>query len=187
MMPVDKALTDCEAHMKKSVQALQDDLATIRTGRASPALIEHLHVEAYGVSTPLNQLGSISAPEVRLLVVQPWDQHMVGAIEKAILKSDLGLNPTNDGRMIRVAIPYLSEDRRKDLIKVTHKKVEEGRVIIRARRHEAMEAMERMQKGKEISEDDFKRGKDRLQKLTDSFVAKVEEVGASKEEEILEV
>lgn len=187
MMPVDKVLTDCEAHMKKSVQALQDELATIRTGRASPALIEHLHVEAYGVSTPLNQLGSISAPEARLLVVQPWDQHMVGAIEKAILKSDLGLNPTNDGRMIRVMIPYLSEDRRKDLIKVTHKKVEEGRVIIRARRHEAMEAMERMQKGKEISEDDFKRGKDRLQKITDSFIAKVEGVGASKEEEILEV
>ena len=112
---------------------------------------------------------------------------MVGAIEKAILKSDLGLNPTNDGRLIRVMIPYLSEDRRKDLIKVTHKKVEEGRVIVRARRHEAMEAMERMQKAKEISEDDFKRGKDRLQKITDSFIAKVEEVGAAKEQEILEV
>jgi ribosome recycling factor len=187
MMPVDKVLTDCEANMKKSVQALQDELATIRTGRASPALIEHLHVEAYGVATPLNQLGSISAPEARMLLVQPWDQKMVGAIEKAILKSDLGLNPTNDGRVIRVMIPYLSEDRRRDLIKVTHKKVEEGRVIIRARRHDALTAIEHMQKNKEISEDDMKRGKDRLQKITDFYVAKVEEVGALKEQEILEV
>src|SRR5512137_2091337 len=109
----ESVLTDCDVHMKKAVQALQDELATIRTGRASPALIEHLHVEAYGVSTPLNQLANISAPEARLLVVQPWDQHLMGAIEKAILKSDLGLNPSNDGRLIRVVIPYLSEERRK--------------------------------------------------------------------------
>jgi ribosome recycling factor len=173
--------------MKKAVQALQDELATIRTGRASPALIEHLHVEAYGVSTPMNQLGSISAPEARLLVVQPWDAHLLGAIEKAILKSDLGLNPSSDGRVIRVIIPYLSEERRKDLIKVTHKKVEEGRVGVRACRHEALSSMEKMQKNKEISEDDFKRGKERLQKLTDTYVAKIDQVGAYKEEEILEV
>ena len=184
---VDTALADCEAHMKKAVQALQDDLTTIRTGRASPALIEHLHVEAYGVSTPLNQLGSISAPEARLLVVQPWDQHLLGAIEKAILKSDLGLNPSNDGRLIRVIIPYLSEERRKDLIKLTHKKVEDGRVAVRAIRHEALASLEKMQKGKEISEDDFKRGKEKLQKITDAQIAKVEQVGAAKEEEILEV
>jgi ribosome recycling factor len=173
--------------MKKAVQALQDELATIRTGRASPALIEHLHVEAYGVSTPLNQLASITAPEARLLVVQPWDPHLLGAIEKAILKSDLGLNPTNDGRVIRVVIPYLSEERRKELIRITRKKVEEGRVAVRAHRHDALETMERMQKNKEISEDDFKRGKERLQKLTDTYIAKVDEVGAHKEEEILEV
>jgi ribosome recycling factor len=184
---VDPVLTDCENRMKKAVQALQDELATIRTGRASPALIEHLHVEAYGVSTPLNQLASISAPEARLLIVQPWDQHLVGAIEKAILKSDLGLNPSNDGRLIRVVIPYLSEERRKELIKLTHKKVEEGRVTVRAHRHEALEAMERMEKNKEVSEDDFKRGKERLQKITDTYIAKIEEVGARKEDEILEV
>jgi ribosome recycling factor len=186
-MMVDAALADCEVRMKKSVQALHDELATIRTGRASPALIEHLHVEAYGVTTPLNQLGSISAPEARLLVVQPWDPHVLGAIEKAILKSDLGLNPTNDGRVIRVVIPYLSEERRKDLIKLTHKKVEDGRVSVRNCRHDALTTMEHQQKNKEISEDDLKRGKDRLQKLTDFYIAKIEQVGALKEEEILEV
>jgi ribosome recycling factor len=186
-MMVDTVLATCETHMKKSVQALQDELATIRTGRASPALIEHLHVEAYGVSTPLNQLGSISVPEPRVLVVQPWDPHILGAIDKAILKSDLGLNPTNDGRVIRVVLPYLSEERRKDLIKVTHRKVEEGHVIIRAHRHDALAAIEHMQKNKEISEDDLKRGKERLQKITDGYIAKANEVGAAKEEEILEV
>lgn len=183
----DTVLTDGEAQMKKAVQALHDELATVRTGRASPALLEHLHVEAYGVTTPLNQLASISAPEARLLVVQPWDGHLLGAIEKAILKSDLGLNPTNDGRIIRVMIPYLSEERRRDLTKITHKKVEEGRISVRARRHEALAHLEHMQKNKEISEDDFKRSKDRLQKLTDGYIAKVEEVGALKEQEILEV
>jgi ribosome recycling factor len=184
---VDAVLTDCEARMKKAVQGLQDKLTTIRTGRASPALIEHLHVEAYGVTTPLNQLASISAPEARLLVVQPWDQHQLGAIEKAILKSDLGLNPTNDGRIIRVVIPYLSEERRKELIKLTHKDVEEGRVAVRSIRHEGLAKLEGQQKNKEISEDEFKRGKDRLQKLTDGFIAKVDDVGAAKEQEILEV
>lgn len=184
---VGHVLAECELHMKKAVEALQADLATIRTGRASPALIEHLHVDAYGVSTPLNQLGSISVPEARLLVVQPWDTHILGAIEKAILKSDLGLNPTNDGRLIRVMIPYLSEERRKELIKITHRKLEEGRVSVRACRHDTLQSMEKMQKSKEISEDEFKRGKDRLQKLTDAFVGRAEAVGASKEEEILEV
>lgn len=183
----DNVLTDCDERMAKAVQALQDGLATIRTGRASPALIEHLHVDAYGVTTPLNQLANISAPEARLLVVQPWDPHIMGAIEKAILKSDLGLNPTNDGRVVRVVIPYLSEERRKELIKVTSKKVEEGRVAVRACRQRALATLERMQKNKEISEDDFKRSKDKLQKLTDSHIARADQVGALKEEEILEV
>jgi len=184
---VDKVLADCDVRMKKAVQALQDELATIRTGRASPALIEHLHVDAYGVTTPLNQLANISAPEARLLVVQPWDAHIMGAIEKAILKSDLGLNPSNDGRVIRVVIPYLSEERRKEMIKITRKKVEEGRVAVRACRHEALGTLERMQKNKEVSEDDFKRGKDKLQKATDGYIARADQIGAFKEEEILEV
>ena len=183
----EKVLAECESHMKKAVQALQDELATIRTGRASPALIERLHVEAYGTTAPLNQLASISVPEARLLVVQPWDPSLVTAIEKAIMKSDLGLNPSSDGRLIRVVIPYLSEERRRDLIKLVHKKVEEGRVAVRACRHQALETMEHMQKNKQISEDEFKRVKERLQKITDSYIGKVEEVGSNKEEEILEI
>lgn len=184
---IDKTFADCEARMKRAVQALHDDLTTIRTGRASPALIEHLHVEAYGVSTPLQQVASITVPEARLLVVQPWDPKLVSAIEKAIQKSDLGLNPSNDGRLIRVVIPYLSEERRRDLTKLVHKKVEEGRVSMRQCRRDTLEGLEKAQKSKEISEDDFKRGRDRLQKLTDTYIAKVEEVGADKEQEILEV
>jgi ribosome recycling factor len=184
---IDKSLKETEARMKKAVQALQDELVTIRTGRASPALIERLHVEYYSVSTPLNQIATISAPEARLLVVQPWDHSVLGAIEKAILKSDLGLNPTNDGRVIRVVIPYLSEERRKELIKIVHKKAEEGRVAVRNCRRDGLEDLQKLQKDKLISEDDFKRGKEELQKLTDSFIERVDEVAANKEEEILEV
>ncbi|MBM3135278.1 MAG: ribosome recycling factor [Chloroflexi bacterium] len=184
---IDKSLKETEARMKKAVQALQDELVTIRTGRASPALIERLHVEYYGVSTPLNQIATISAPEARLLVVQPWEHSVLGAIEKAILKSDLGLNPTNDGRVIRVVIPYLSEERRKELIKIVHKKAEEGRVAVRNCRRDGLEDLQKLQKDKLISEDDFKRGKEELQKLTDRFIERVDEVAGNKEEEILEV
>ncbi len=183
----DKVVAECEARMKIAVQALHDELATIRTGRASPALIERLHVEAYGTTYPLNQLASISVPEARLLLVQPWDPTVLHAVEKAILKSDLGLNPSSDGRVIRVVIPYLSEERRKELLKLVHKKVEEGRVAVRHCRHEALEALEKAQKNKQVSEDEFKRAKDRLQKLTDSYIGKTEEIGSRKEEEILEV
>jgi len=184
---IDKSLKETEARMKKAVQALQDELVTIRTGRASPALIERLHVEYYSVSTPLNQIATISAPEARLLVVQPWDHSVLGAIEKAILKSDLGLNPTNDGRVIRVVIPYLSEERRKELIKIVHKKAEEGRVAVRNCRRDGLEDLKKLQKDKLVSEDDFKRGKEELQKLTDRFIEHVDEVAGNKEEEILEV
>jgi ribosome recycling factor len=184
---IDKSLKETEARMKKAVQALQDELVTIRTGRASPALIERLHVEYYGISTPLNQIATISAPEARLLVVQPWDHSALGAIEKAILKSDLGLNPTNDGRVIRVVIPYLSEERRKELIKIVHKKAEEGRVAIRNCRRDGLDDLLKLQKDKVISEDDFKHGKEELQKLTDRFIEGVDEVAGNKEEEILEV
>jgi ribosome recycling factor len=173
--------------MEKTLDALHAELVTIRTGRASPSLIERLHVEYYGVSTPLNQVATITVPEARMLVVQTWDKTALPAVEKAILKSDLGLNPTNDGRVIRVVIPYLSEERRKDLIKLVHKKVEEGHISVRNCRREALETMEKAEKDKAISEDDFKRAKERLQKLTDKFVAKVDDIGAAKEEEILEV
>ena len=180
-------LADARERMEKTIDALQNDLRAIRTGRASPALVERLMVEYYGVPTPLIQLAGVTVPEPRMLMIRPWDRNTISTIEKAILKSDLGLNPSNDGRLIRVVIPYLSEERRKELIKVTHKKVEEGRVAVRACRHEAMADMEKLQKAKQISEDDFKRGKDRLQKTTDAHIAKVEQVGANKEQEILEV
>ncbi len=184
---IDAVLSDAKAHMEKAVEALRTDLQTIRTGRASPALIERLHVEYYGVSTPLNQVASITVPEARMLVVQPWDKTALGAIEKAILKSDLGLNPTNDGKLIRVVIPYLSEERRRELIKLVHKKVEEGHVAVRNCRRDALESLEKAEKAKEISEDELKRAKERLQKLTDGFIEKVDDTGQVKQQEILEV
>ncbi len=183
----DKILADAKVHMEKAVEALHAELMTIRTGRASPSLIERLHVEYYGVSTPLNQVATITVPEARLLVVQAWDKTAMPAIEKAILKSDLGLNPTNDGKVIRVVIPYLSEERRKELIKLVHKKVEEGHVTVRNCRRDALETLEKLEKAKEISEDDLKRAKEKLQKITDGFIEKVDDTGQAKEEEILEV
>jgi ribosome recycling factor len=184
---IDAVLSDTKIHMEKAVVALRTDLQAIRTGRASPALIERLHVDYYGVSTPLNQVGSITVPEARMLVVQPWDKSALGAIEKAVLKSDLGLNPTNDGKVIRVVIPYLSEERRRELIKLVHRKVEDGHVAVRNCRRESLEALEKAEKAKEISEDDLKRAKERLQKVTDSFIEKVDDTGQLKEQEILEV
>jgi len=184
---VESVLTEAKTRMEKAVAALHADLMTIRTGRASPALIERLHVDYYGVSTPLNQVASITVPEARMLVVQPWDKTALPAIEKAILKSDLGLNPTNDGKVIRVVIPYLSEERRKELIKLVHKKVEEGHVAVRNCRRDALESLEAMERDKAISEDEFKRAKERLQKLTDAYIDKVDETGAAKEQEILEI
>ena len=184
---IDAVLSDAKTHMDKAVAALRTDLQTIRTGRASPALIERLHVEYYGVSTPLNQVASITVPEARMLVVQPWDKTALGAIEKAILKSDLGLNPSNDGKVIRVVIPYLSEERRRELIKLVHRKVEDGHVAVRNCRRDSLESLEKAEKAKEISEDDLKRAKERLQKITDSFIEKVDETGQMKEQEILEV
>ena len=184
---IDKILTEAKVHMEKAVDALHTELMTIRTGRASPSLIERLHVEYYGVSTPLNQVATITVPEARLLVVQAWDKSAMPAIEKAILKSELGLNPTNDGKVIRVMIPYLSEERRKELIKLVHKKVEDGHVAVRNCRRDAMESLEKMEKAKEISEDECKRAKEKLQKLTDGYIEKVNDTGQAKEEEVLEV
>lgn len=184
---IEPVVTDARNRMDRALEALRTELVTIRTGRASPALIERLHVEYYGVSTPLNQVASITVPEARMLVVQPWDKTSLGAIEKAILKSDLGLNPTNDGKVVRVVIPYLSEERRKELIKLVHKKVEEGHVAVRNCRRDALEALEKQEKAKEFSEDEFKRGKEKLQKLTDQYIEYVDETGQAKEQEILEV
>jgi len=173
--------------MKASIKVFRADLATIRTGHATPALVEHVKVEYAGVPTPLNQIAGISAPEAGLLVIQPWDKSSIHSIEKAILKSELGLNPSSDGNVIRIAIPPLSEERRQELIKVVHRRMEERRVAIRSLRHEAMNELRKMEKDKEISQDEHKRAQDQMQKITDVFMAEIEKFGKDKEQELLEV
>jgi len=184
---ISRVLWNIEEKMEKSVEGLKIELATIRTGRASPALISHIKVEYAGVPTPLNQIASISAPEVRLLVIQPWDLSCIHDIEKAILKSDLGLNPTSDGNLIRINIPPLTEERRQELIKVVRRRVEERRIAIRNLRREAVEELKRLEKNKDVSQDEYNRALDQLQKLTDGFIAKAEEIGQDKEAELAEV
>jgi len=170
--------------MRISTEALKKELATIRTGHATPALIEHIKVEYAGAIIPLNQLAGISAPEARLLVIQPWDPGSIQSIEKSILKSDLGVNPINDGNVIRLSIPPLTEERRQELIRVVRKRVEERRIAIRNLRREAMDELKRLEKNKDISQDEYKRALDQLQKLTDSFIADAEQIGRDKEVEL---
>ncbi len=184
---VNQALLGIEERMKTSATGLREELRAIRTGHASPALIEHLKVEYSGVPTPLNQLAGISAPEAGLLVVHPWDKSSMHSIEKAILKSDLGLNPSNDGNIIRISIPPLSEERRQELIKVVHKRVEDRKIAVRNLRHEAMDALKKLEKAKEISQDEQRRALDQLQKLTDRFMTEIEQAGRDKEQELHEV
>jgi ribosome recycling factor len=184
---IDEVLEELRDRMDKSVDILQDDLMTIRTGRASPALVEKLPVEYYGTMTPLNQMATIAAPEPRLLVIRPWDQSSLSEIERAILKSDLGLTPMSDGKLIRLNIPRLTEERRRDLVKVVSRRVEEARVSVRNLRRDALQDLKDFEKEKMISEDDFFQGKDEIQELTDKFIAKIDEIGKRKEEEIMEV
>jgi len=184
---ISDVLRNTEEKMEKSVEVLRAELASIRTGHATPALVEHIKVEYAGVPTPLKQLASISVPEARLIVIQPWDRSSIGNIEKAILKSDLGLNPTSDGSLVRISIPPLTEERRQELIKVVRKRVEEGRIAIRNLRREAMDEMKQMEKDKDISQDEHKRSLDQLQKLTNSLIANAEQVGQDKEAELAEV
>jgi len=184
---IEDLFNNAKDRMTKAVEALRHELATIRTGRAHPGLVEHLRVDYYGVPTPLNQLATISVPDPRLLTIQPWDRQAMGAIEKAILKSDLSLTPTNDGTVVRLSIPQLSEERRRELVKVVHKKVEEGRVEVRNIRREGHEELRRLQREKLIPEDDQFRGQERLQKLTDEFVQQIDRLGEEKEAELLAV
>lgn len=184
---IDDLLKETEARMKKAVEVLQGDLATIRTGRASPALIEKLRVDYYGTPTPLNQLAAISVPEPRLMVVRPYDPTSLSEIERAILKSDLGLTPANDGKLIRLPIPSLTEERRLELVKVVGRRVEEARVAIRNCRRDSLRDLKEMEKEKLISEDEHYRGREDMQKLTDNYVEEVDEVGRVKETEIIEV
>ncbi|MDE3076934.1 MAG: ribosome recycling factor [Chloroflexota bacterium] len=176
-----------ESKMHASVEVLRKELASIRTGRASPGILEHLHVDYYGTDTPLKQLANISVPEPRLLVIQPYDRNAMAGIEKAILKSDLGMTPNNDGQVIRLAVPKLTEERRKDLVKVVRKQVEEGRVAVRNIRREANEHLKDLEKAKTLSADDDKRAQERLQKLTDRFIKELDDVGHAKEAEVMEV
>lgn len=184
---IKELLTETEQRMEKALEALSSDLVGIRTGRASPALVERLMVDYYGVPTPLNQLASIAVPEPRLLAIRPWDQAGLTAIEKAILKSDLGLTPMNDGKIIRLAIPPLTEERRRELVKLVAKRVEEARVAIRNLRRDAIETARELEEEKMISEDDLYRAKEEIQELTDRMIQRADEIGKQKEVEILEV
>jgi ribosome recycling factor len=184
---IDDTLQDAEHRMKSAIAALDRELDTVRTGRARPALVESLKVDYYGTPTPLNQMATINAPEPRLITIQPWDKTQLGGIEKAIQKSDLGLNPTNDGNIIRLIVPQLTEERRKELVKVVHKKVEDARVAVRNVRRDSLEQLRKLQHDKEVSDDDERRAQDRLQKLTDRYIAEIDRHGQTKEEELLEV
>jgi ribosome recycling factor len=184
---IEEALRDAEHRMQSAVGALDRDLASVRTGRARPALVESIKVDYYGTPTPLNQMATINAPEPRLLTIQPWDKSQLGTIEKALQKSDLGLNPANDGNILRLAIPPLTEDRRKELVKVVHKKIEEGRVAVRNVRRDCLEHLRKAQHDKQISDDDERRAQERLQKLTDKYIAEIDKHGQAKEHELLEV
>ncbi len=184
---IDDTLRDAEHRMQSAVSALDRDLDTVRTGRARPGLVEALKVEYYGTPTPLNQMAAINAPEARLITIQPWDKTQLGTIEKAIQKSDLGLTPTNDGNIIRLVIPQLNEDRRKDMVKVVHKKVEDARIAVRNVRRDSLDVLRKMQHAKEITDDDERGAQARLQKITDKYVAEVDKHGQNKERELLEV
>ncbi|TAK37149.1 MAG: ribosome recycling factor [Chloroflexota bacterium] len=184
---IEDALSAADSKMHKAIEALKRDLVTIRTGRASPSLVDRLTVDYYGVPTPLNQMATVTAPEARLLVIQPWDRRMLPTIEKAILKSDLGLNPASDGSLIRLSIPQLTEERRRELVKVVRKKVEEGKVAVRNIRRDAADELKELEKEKVISEDEHHRASERLQKQTDRFIAEVDKVGEQKTAELMEV
>ena len=183
---IDDVLKDTEGKMSKAVEALERDLGGVRTGRASARLVDNVKVDYYGAPTPLNQVASISVPEARMIVIQPWDKSVVPLIEKAILKSDLGLNPSTQGNMIRLKIPELTEERRKELVKVVKKKVEDGRISVRNIRRGSLEKLREMQKGKEVSEDEEKRAEKQLQEITDKFIGAVDEIGKNKEQEVME-
>jgi ribosome recycling factor len=180
-------LKDAESRMRGAIQALHDDLAAIRTGRANPSLVEKLPIEYYGTPTPLMQLASISVPEPRTLTIKPFDGSTLKAIEKAILSSDLGLNPNNDGKVIHLNLPQLTEERRRELVKHVHHRLEEARVAVRNIRRDSHNDMRDFEKEKLISEDDLERGEEELQKLTDRFIEEVAEHGKRKEAEIMEV
>lgn len=173
--------------MDKTIAVIQKDLSTLRAGRANPQILDKITVDYYGTPTALNQVGNISSPEPRLLVIAPWEASMITPIEKAIQKSDIGINPSNDGKVIRLLVPELTAERRKDLCKQVKKRIEEGKVAIRAIRRDSMEALKKMKKDSEITEDDQKNAEKELQKVTDAHIEQIDKVGTAKEKEIMEV
>ena len=176
-----------EEKMEKTIAVLKDELLTIRAGRANPNMLDRVMVDYYGTMTPLKQMAGVSSPEPRTILIQPWDKSAMGSIEKAILSSDLGFNPTNDGNSIRINIPQLTEERRKDLIKLVAKTGEQAKVAIRNERREANEAIKKMEKNSELTEDDSKKAQDEVQKLTDSHIKMIDDMLAKKEKDIMEV
>jgi ribosome recycling factor len=186
-MTVQSALDDAREKMDKAITVLKEELAGIRTGRATPALLSRIVVEYYGTQVPLQQLASFSVPEPRTLLVQPFDKNAIGSMEKAIMASDLGITPSNDGNVIRLSFPPLTEERRKDLIKLVHQRGEDGRVAVRNIRRHSKEELERLERDAAISEDELTRAEKELQKLTDQHVAEVDETVAHKEQELKEI
>ncbi|GFN36442.1 ribosome recycling factor [Tepidimicrobium xylanilyticum] len=178
---------ESEQKMKKTVEVFKEELKSLRAGRANPALLDQISIDYYGTLTPLKQVASISAPEPRLLVVQPWDANLIPVIEKEILKSDLGLNPSNDGKLIRLPIPLLTEERRKELVKIVRKSAENAKVSIRNIRRETNDAIKKMEKDKELSEDERKLAENETQKITDKYIEEIDELTRKKEEELLEI
>ena len=184
---IDELLADARDRMSKSVEATQGEFNSVRTGRASPSLLDRIQVDYYGTATPIHGVANVSAPDARMVLVQPWDRGMLGPIEKAIQKSDLGINPTNDGQVIRLVLPQLTQDRRKELVKLVHQRSEEARIAVRNCRRDALDHLRKAEKDGGISQEDEKRAQERLQKLTDGFIKRVEEVSRHKETEVLEV
>lgn len=184
---IQDTMKDADERMSKAMDALRRDLATVRTGRASPGLLDRVSVDYYGTSTPLNQLAGISVPEPRMLIVQPWDRGSIGAIEKAIQRSELGLNPSSDGQVIRLAIPALTEERRKQMVKTVHQLTEEAKVSVRNIRRDAMDHVRKMLSDKQISEDDERRAEHQVDELTKKFTDEADKIGKAKEHEVMEV
>jgi ribosome recycling factor len=184
---INDVLREAESKMKKSVESLRQHLITIRTGRASPALVEQMPVEAYGSPMPLNQLAGITTPDAKMILIQPYDASLVKAIEKAIQNSDLGINPSNDGRVIRLVLPPLTEERRRELTKQVRARVEESKVAVRNIRRDALDEVRKLEHDKQISENDQRRGQEKLQELTDKYIRELDHVGQAKETEVMEV
>jgi ribosome recycling factor len=182
----DEILSECRQSMNKTIEAFKKDLVRIRTGRASTALLDGVKVNCYDTQMPLDQVASLSVPESRLITIKPWDQSIIGEIEKSILKSELGLTPMNDGKIIRIPIPPLTESRRKELVKLAKKTAEEGKIAVRNHRRESNELLKELKNEKEISEDDFFKAQEEVQNITDEFIKKVDQITAEKEKEIME-